>query len=60
MRFLKLLRVFKVGRLRAKYEDIYYNEQMHLFQVFLKIFILMFYFAHFFACIFWLVGVNSL
>lgn len=59
MRFLKLLRILKIRRLKAKYEEIFFNDTVNMFGLFLKILIMVFYFAHTIACLFWMVGIYS-
>lgn len=56
MRFFKLLRIFKIKRIKARYEELWYNDKFSLVSLFLKIFLVILYFAHTIACLFWLVG----
>jgi hypothetical protein len=58
MRFFKLLRIFKIRRIKTKYEEIFYNDKFEMILLFLKILSMVFYFAHTIACFFWLVGVS--
>lgn len=59
LRFLKLLRVLKLSKALAKYEEFFYNDKVNILQAFGKIFILISFFAHCLACMFWGVGSNS-
>ena len=59
IRFLKLLRVLKLSGLKQKYEDLFYNDSLDIVWAFSKLFILILFFAHTLACLFWLVGVST-
>jgi hypothetical protein len=59
LRFLKLLRILKLSKALSKYEDILYSDKFNIISAFAKIVVVVSFFVHCMACLFWIVGSNS-
>lgn len=59
IRFLKLLRVLKLSGLKQKYEEMFNSDSLDILWAFSKLMILILFFAHTLACLFWLVGISA-
>ena len=53
------MRVLKLQKALAKYEEFLYSDKFNIFQAFIKITIIISFFAHCLACMFWAIGSNS-
>ena len=56
LRFLKLLRIFKVSKILVKYENLLYNDSVNMMMSLLKLLVIIVFFAHMLACLFFVVG----
>ena len=51
--------MLKLSALKQKYEELFYSDNIDILQKFMKLSVVIIFFAHALACLFWLVGVST-